>query len=72
MANVGEARRIRAAGVWTRIYLLGATWTEEREEIVARDWTPCISSIAEAEQFNQLAAAHNKRAPRLEPALVVG
>lgn len=59
VANVGEARQIRAAGVATRIYLLGATWAEEREEIVARDWTPCISSIAEAEQFNQLAASRN-------------
>ncbi|MEO5912975.1 MAG: alanine racemase [Luteolibacter sp.] len=61
VANVGEARRIRTAGVETRIYLLGATWSEEREEIVARDWTPCISSIEEAEQFNRLAAARNKR-----------
>jgi alanine racemase len=61
VANVGEARRIRAAGVETRIYLLGATWSEEREEIVARDWTPCISSLEEAAQFDQLAAASQKR-----------
>jgi alanine racemase len=61
VANVGEARRIRNAGVATRIYLLGATWSEEREEIVARDWTPCISSLDEAEQFNRLAAARGKR-----------
>jgi alanine racemase len=61
VANVGEARRIRNAGVETRIYLLGATWSEEREEIVARDWTPCISSIEEAAQFNQLAAARGVR-----------
>lgn len=60
VANVGEARRIRAAGVETPIYLLGATWSEEREEIVARDWTPCISSLDEAEQFNRLAAARHK------------
>jgi alanine racemase len=61
VANVGEARRIRSAGVETRIYLLGATWSEEREEIVARDWTPCISSLVEAEQFNRLAAARGTR-----------
>ena len=61
VANVGEARRVRNAGVETRIYLLGATWSEEREEIVARDWTPCISSIEEAEQFNRLAAARGVR-----------
>ena len=61
VANVGEARRIRNAGVQTRIYLLGATWTEEREEIVAREWTPCISSMEEAADFNRIAAAHGKR-----------
>jgi alanine racemase len=61
VANVGEARRVRNAGVETRIYLLGATWAEEREEIVARDWTPCISSIDEAEHFNRLAAARGVR-----------
>ncbi len=61
VANVGEARRIRNAGVETRIYLLGATWSEEREEIVARDWTPCISTVEEAEQFNRLAARYQKR-----------
>ena len=61
VANVGEARRIRQAGVKTPIYLLGATWSEEREEIVARDWTPCISSISEAEQFNCLASTYGKR-----------
>ena len=55
VANVGEARRIREAGVNTRIYLLGATWAEEREEIVARDWTPCISSVGEARHFNSIA-----------------
>jgi alanine racemase len=61
VANVGEARRIRNAGVTTRIYLLGATWAEEREEIVAREWTPCISSIEEAQDFNSIAARHGKR-----------
>ena len=60
VANVGEARRIRDAGVETRIYLLGATWSEERPEIVARGWTPCISSLPEAEEFNALAAAAGK------------
>jgi alanine racemase len=61
VANVGEARRIRAAGVDTRIYLLGATWSEERAEIVANDWTPCISSVDEAADFNRLAAARGSR-----------
>lgn len=60
VANVGEARRIRSAGVDTRIYLLGATWHGEREEIVARDWTPCISTFAEAEHFNHLAQEAGK------------
>lgn len=61
VANVGEARRIQHAGVTTRLYLLGATWAGEREEIVARDWTPCLSSLEEAEHFNRLALAAGKR-----------
>ena len=61
VANVGEARRIRQAGVETPVYLLGATWSGEREEIVARDWTPCISSLDEAEHFNRLAAIRGTR-----------
>jgi alanine racemase len=55
VANVGEARRIADAGVTTRIYLLGATWSAERAEIVARDWTPCISTLEEAGHFDRLA-----------------
>lgn len=61
VANVGEARRIRAAGVENRIYLLGATWEAEREEIVAREWTPCLSTLEEAEHFDRLAAARGIR-----------
>jgi alanine racemase len=61
VANVREARQIRHAGVSTRIYLLGPTWAAERKEIVARDWTPCISSLEEACEFNWLAAAHGSR-----------
>ena len=61
VANVGEARRIAEAGVSTRIYLLGATWAEERQEIVGRGWTPCISSLDEARHFNDLAFLRNTR-----------
>lgn len=61
VANVGEARRIRAAGVRTPIYLLGATWSEERAEIVARGWTPCLSTLAEAVHFDALARARGVR-----------
>lgn len=57
VANAGEARRIGAAGIHARIYLLGATWTAERAEIVQRGWTPCISSLEEAREFDALARA---------------
>ncbi|MGD7652002.1 MAG: alanine racemase [Verrucomicrobiales bacterium] len=60
VANVGEARRIRDAGVETRIYLLGPTWAGEREEVVAREWTACLSSVEEAWEFEKLAAAAGK------------
>lgn len=68
VANIGEARRIREAGVHTRIYLLGATWDQEREEIVARNITPCISSLEEARSFNEIAA---RRSVRLKVHLAV-
>jgi alanine racemase len=61
VANVGEARRIAQAGINCRIYLLGATWSEERREIVEREWTPCISSMAEARHFDALARSLGKR-----------
>ena len=56
VANVGEARRVMRAGVGTRVYLLGPTWAGERREIVAHGWTPCISTLAEAADFEGLAA----------------
>ena len=55
VANVGEARRISDAGLRARIYLLGATWAEERQEIVERGWTPCLSSLDEARDFSHRA-----------------
>jgi len=61
VANVGEARRIAGAGVTTPIYLLGPAWEEEREEIVHRGWTPCLSTIDEARHFGQLAARIDTR-----------
>lgn len=57
VANVGEARRIADAGVATRIYLLGATWEDERAEIAGRGWTPCLSSLDEGRQFDAHARA---------------
>ena len=61
VANVGEARRICDAGIDARIYLLGATCGDEREEIVARDWTPCLSTVEEASHLNQLAGALGRK-----------
>ena len=56
VANVGEARRLTTAGITTPIYLLGPCFDDEHEEVVANDWTPCISSLHEATHFNTLAA----------------
>ncbi|QTN34325.1 alanine racemase [Akkermansiaceae bacterium] len=63
VANIGEARRIREAGIATRIYLLGATWEQEREEIVARNITPCISTVEEGIAFDAIAARRGVTLP---------
>ena len=55
VASAIEARRLAHAGMQTRIYLLGATCPFERREIVAYRWTPCISSMDEAADFNRIA-----------------
>jgi len=54
VASVIEARRLSTAGITTRLYLLGPSCPFEREEIVAHRWTPCISSLEEARDFNTL------------------
>lgn len=55
VANVGEARRLTTAGITQPIYLLGATFPEERAEVVARQWVPCLNTLEEARDFDRLA-----------------
>ncbi|NWK56923.1 alanine racemase [Verrucomicrobiaceae bacterium N1E253] len=55
VASVIEARRLKHAGIATRIYLLGPTSPAEREEIVSQRWTASISTLDEAGHFNDLA-----------------
>ena len=58
VANVEEARTLREAGVKTPIYLLGATLPEEREEVVQQGWVPCLSSLAEIDDFARICSKH--------------
>lgn len=60
VANVGEARRLAQAGVRTRPFILGPTPPQEREEILLRSWGCTISSLEEAEHFEQLAALYGR------------
>lgn len=62
VASVIEARKLAESGVSTQIYLLGPSCPFEREEIVARGWTPCISSLEEAEDFDRL-VENDRRGP---------
>lgn len=61
VANVKEARTLTRAGIKTPIYLLGATFPEEREEVLVNGWVPCLSSIAEIDDFARLSAKHQKQ-----------
>lgn len=59
VASVIEARRIHSTASKTRIYLLGPTLADERAEIVTHGWTPCISSLEEAQHFSELNAGNS-------------
>lgn len=59
VASVIEARRLANADIQTRIYLLGPTCPFERQEIVAYGWTPCISSMEEATDFDRIVGQNN-------------
>jgi alanine racemase len=54
VADAGEARQLFEGGIRTRPYILGATLPSEREEIAARQWTPCLCSFQDIEHFNHL------------------
>lgn len=54
VANASEARRLFQAEIKTTPYILGATLATEREEIIARGWTPCLCSLDEITHFDQL------------------
>lgn len=63
VANAGEARRLSRAGVRTKPFILGPTLPEEREEIVLNNWGCTISTMAEADHFQQLASVFDKTFP---------
>lgn len=58
VANVREARELADAQVKTPLYLLGPTFPEEREEVVLKGWTPCLSSHEDIGDFAELARKH--------------
>lgn len=60
IANCHEAQLLTEAGCRTPLFLLGATTPEEREIVVQKGWTPCLSSLTEIEQFTSLCHQHQK------------
>lgn len=60
VANVGEARRLAHAEVRTRPFILGPTPPQEREEILLRSWGCTVSTMDEAEHFEQLASMYDR------------
>lgn len=55
VANVAEAREVRAFLPKARIYLLGAANPSEYAEIVQAGYTPCVSNLAELQIYKELA-----------------
>lgn len=60
VANAGEARRLSQAGIRTKPFILGPTFPEEREEIVLNNWCCTLSTLEEAQHFQNLAALYDK------------
>lgn len=60
VANVREARLLRENKITTPLYLLGPSLPEEREEILLSGWSPCLSSLAEIDDFSKLCAQHQR------------
>lgn len=54
VAHTQEARRLTKAGLQTQIYLLSATLPDERAEIAANPWTPCLCTLDEIAHFGRL------------------
>lgn len=54
VAHTQEARRLTEAGLNTQIYLLSATLPDERAEIAANPWTPCLCTLDEIAHFGRL------------------
>ncbi len=57
VANVAEARLVRALAEQHPIYILGPALPEERAQIVERRFIPLVSDLAEAQAYAALAAA---------------
>lgn len=60
VANVSEARELRACGVSERIYLLGGFVAEQAAEIVALDLTPFLFDLELVEPLERAARGHNR------------
>ncbi len=61
VANVREARELRALLPEARIYLLGIANPSEYQEIVEQDYTPCISCLDGLNSYAELAKKAKKR-----------
>ncbi len=71
VANVREAREVRAIFPDARVYLLGIANPAEYEEIVTQDYTACISSMEGLAAYSALAQQH-RRVLRVHFALDTG
>ncbi len=54
VANVVEAREVRASAPETPVFILGPALPEERREIVESGFVPSLSNLAEARAFAEL------------------
>lgn len=72
VAAVSEALELRAAGINSPILILGARVPEEREIVIKQGFCPCISSVREANAWDDLAAKLRRKTFAVHVAIDTG
>lgn len=72
VAALSEALELRSAGISSPIIILGARVPEEREMVIKQGFCPCISSVREAKEWDDLTAKLRRKTFAVHVAIDTG